>query len=144
MKEKIKVKHIGEITVLDPDENSEVQLTIYKMSNGAIVGIDSSFLSNTDEPVFSPYDRLRVEVDVEGSEEGWHHDEAKFGYLLYSSKEEFKERKYYSEQLGFNSAAEAKKEAMFIAKNDDIIKVQSDSREFIEVYNKQGKPIIDF
>lgn len=55
---------IQEITVTDPDSKLPVEVTIVKLSNGSVMGIDSSFLSNTDEPLFSPYDRPRVEIHL--------------------------------------------------------------------------------
>lgn len=56
---KITTKQVTEITVIDPDTNLPVGVTILKLSTGAMVGIDSSFLSNTDESVYSPYDKNR-------------------------------------------------------------------------------------
>jgi len=49
--------YVQEITVTDPDTLLSVQVAIYKDNNtGAMVGLDSSYLLNTDEPVYSPYD----------------------------------------------------------------------------------------
>ena len=62
--DKIKTKFISEITVIDPDSKLPVEVSIFKLENGGIVGIDSSFLSNTDEPVYSPYNR-NVEVFID-------------------------------------------------------------------------------
>lgn len=52
----IKGKYVKTIKVTDPDSGGEVDLAIYKMETGGMVGVDESFLANTDEPVFSPYD----------------------------------------------------------------------------------------
>lgn len=56
---------IMELPLIDPDTKLPVSLSIYKLSNGAVVGIDSSFLENTDEPVYSPYDEEKVEITIE-------------------------------------------------------------------------------
>lgn len=37
-------KFVKEITVIDPDSKSEVQLVVYKHENGGMFAIDSSFL----------------------------------------------------------------------------------------------------
>ncbi len=60
----MKGKFLQSITVIDPDTNGEVQVSIYKLDNGGMIGVDESFLANTDEPVFSPFD-LGVELDLE-------------------------------------------------------------------------------
>lgn len=60
----IKGKHIQTITVTDPDSGGPVEVAIYKMETGGMVGIDESFLMNTDEPVYSPYD-LGEEMDLD-------------------------------------------------------------------------------
>lgn len=61
---KIKVKLIKVIQVIDPDSNAPVDITILKMETGGMIGIDSSFLENTEEPVFSPFDE-GVELDFD-------------------------------------------------------------------------------
>ena len=61
---KIKTKQLNTITVIDPDTQLEVSVVLFKMETGGIVGIDESFLANTDEPVYSPFD-VGVEMDVE-------------------------------------------------------------------------------
>lgn len=60
----MKGKFLQSITVIDPDTNGEVRVSIYKLDNGGMIGVDESFLANTDEPVFSPFD-LGVELDLE-------------------------------------------------------------------------------
>ena len=65
----ITMKFIKEITVDDPDSNAPVEIIIYKLSTGGMVGIDSSFLSNTDEPVYSPYDFGELIEDEDDSNE---------------------------------------------------------------------------
>ena len=51
----IQAKRVQSIKVKDPDTNNMVDVVIVKLSNGAMMGIDESFLANTDEPVYSPY-----------------------------------------------------------------------------------------
>lgn len=66
----IKGKFIKSIVVTDDDVKDEfgngspVEISIYKLTTGAMVGIDASFLANTDEPVYSPYDN-GVELDLD-------------------------------------------------------------------------------
>lgn len=62
--DKITAKEVKEITVIDPDTGLEVEVMIYKLSTGPMVGIDSSFISNTDDPVYSPFDK-GVELEIE-------------------------------------------------------------------------------
>lgn len=60
----VKAKYVDEIHVDDPDTGLPVHVAIYKMETGGMVGIDSSFLENTDLDVFSPYDEgitLKIE-----------------------------------------------------------------------------------
>lgn len=51
-----KMKYVITTTVIDPDTGNEVEVSIYKTQGGGMVGIDSSFLANTDEPIYSPFD----------------------------------------------------------------------------------------
>jgi hypothetical protein len=51
----VKGKHIQTITVTDPDSKLPVELAIFKLANGAVIGIDESFISNTDEDICNPY-----------------------------------------------------------------------------------------
>jgi hypothetical protein len=60
----MKGKFIKTITVTDPDSQGEVQVAIYKLDNGGMIGVDESFLANTDEPVYSPFDS-GVELDLD-------------------------------------------------------------------------------
>jgi hypothetical protein len=60
----MKGKFVQQISVIDPDTKLQVEIDVFKLENGAMVAIDSSFLANTDEPVYSPYD-LSVELDLE-------------------------------------------------------------------------------
>ena len=51
------IDYLKTITVIDPDSQHPVELAVYKDAvSGAMVGIDGSFLINTDEPIYSPYD----------------------------------------------------------------------------------------
>lgn len=54
-------KLISTITVIDPDSKAPVEVEIYKLDNGGIVGIDGSFLE-TELPVYSPFDK-NVEIN---------------------------------------------------------------------------------
>lgn len=49
-------KFVQEITVIDPDTNENVQLSIYKHQNGGMFGIDSSYL----EQVFDDDDEIKI------------------------------------------------------------------------------------
>lgn len=60
----IKGKFVKSITVFDEDSRAEVQVSIYKLETGGMIGVDESFLANTDEPVYSPYD-VSIELDLE-------------------------------------------------------------------------------
>ena len=59
----IDCKTVKSIEVVDPDTNTVVEVLIVKLETGGMVGIDESYLSNTDEPVYSPYDN-NTEIDV--------------------------------------------------------------------------------
>ncbi len=61
-KTETKAKFIKEITVIDPDTKGEVQISIYKLDNGGMIGVDSSFIE-TEKPVYSPFDKS-VEVII--------------------------------------------------------------------------------
>jgi hypothetical protein len=63
-KQKIKGKLVHHHTVIDPDTGGEVAVCIVKLETGGIIGIDASFLENTEEPVYSPFDK-NVEIDLD-------------------------------------------------------------------------------
>lgn len=42
-------KFVKEITVIDPDTNSPVEISIYKHENGGMFGIDSSYIEQVLE-----------------------------------------------------------------------------------------------
>jgi hypothetical protein len=47
---------VTEITVTDPDTNLPVEVSIFKeVESGGMFGVDSSFLANTEEPVYSVF-----------------------------------------------------------------------------------------
>jgi len=52
----IGAKYVKTVKVTDPDTGNEVAIQIMKLETGGMVGLDESFLENTDEPVYSPYD----------------------------------------------------------------------------------------
>ena len=64
MPKKIATKFVVRVIVIDPDTKLEVELDVFKTNGGGMVGIDSSFLANTDEPVYSPFDK-GCEIEVE-------------------------------------------------------------------------------
>jgi hypothetical protein len=49
-------KFVKTITLADPDTGFDVWVAIYKLETGGMIGVDESFLANTDEPVYSPFD----------------------------------------------------------------------------------------
>lgn len=61
---KIKGKQFVEFSVRDPDTNGIVYIAVIKLETGGMIGIDSSFLANTEEPIYSPFDK-NIEIDLE-------------------------------------------------------------------------------
>ena len=53
----ITAKYITEISITDPDSNTEVQPSIYKEVTGGLFALDSSFI----EQVFSEEDQLIID-----------------------------------------------------------------------------------
>ncbi len=60
----MKMRFLRTLSVVDPDSHLDVEISIYKTEGGGIVGIDSSFLSNTDEPIYSPFDLGEILEEV--------------------------------------------------------------------------------
>ena len=60
----IKGTFIKTITVTDPDFGFDVGVSIYKLETGGMIGVDESFLANSDEPVYSPFD-FGEELDLD-------------------------------------------------------------------------------
>lgn len=60
----IKCKLVHHHVVVDPDSGGDVTLSIVKLETGGIIGIDTSFLENTELPVYSPFDK-NVELDLD-------------------------------------------------------------------------------
>lgn len=60
----IDCKRVKTITVKDPDTKLPVEVVIVKLETGGMMGIDESFLANTDEPVYSAFDK-GVELNVD-------------------------------------------------------------------------------
>jgi len=57
-------KAVQTVTVIDPDSNLPVDVVIVKLESGGMMGIDASFLANTEEPVYSCFDKgIRLNVD---------------------------------------------------------------------------------
>lgn len=63
MDRRIPSKQFATIVVTDPDTGAEVSVTMIKLDTGGIVGVDTSFLENTEEPVYSPFD-CGVELNI--------------------------------------------------------------------------------
>jgi len=57
---KVNGKFVAAITVLDPDTGGEVEIEIWKLENGGMIGIDASFLEQVGGPVWSVFDRQTV------------------------------------------------------------------------------------
>lgn len=58
-------KFVSEVTVVDPDSGLPVEVAIYKLeSNGAMFGIDSSYLLTLaeEEPVNCPFTGELIEL----------------------------------------------------------------------------------
>lgn len=65
MAETIKGKFVREVWVIDPDTKLDVEITVFKLETGGMIGIDYSFLANTDLPVYSPFDEnIKLDLDI--------------------------------------------------------------------------------
>jgi len=64
----MKSKFITIITVIDPDTSAPVDVEIRKLENGAMVGLDGSFLEQDVGPVYSPYDWNTEEIEIPDDE----------------------------------------------------------------------------
>ena len=128
----IKAKKIKEITLTDPDTHLRVDVTIYKEEGGGMFGVDSSFLSNTDLPVYSPFIRGRV-VKLEEQNTL----PVSYEVKVYLTKDSFQSHKADDTYEDFPTKAiamkfvEEKKKGSYYA-----IKVQSEDREDIEIFLK--------
>jgi len=60
----MKGKFVKIVIIRDPDSKLDVNVQIFKLENGGMIGIDESFIANTDEPIFSPFDH-GVELDLD-------------------------------------------------------------------------------
>jgi len=55
---KVSGKFVAAITVIDPDTSKEVEIEIWKMENGGMIGIDSmAFRGQGGGPIWSAFDR---------------------------------------------------------------------------------------
>ena len=54
---------VTSVKVIDPDTKNEIDLEIYKLEGGGMVGIDSSFIE-TELPIYSAFDK-GVEIDID-------------------------------------------------------------------------------
>ena len=69
MTKMIKAKYVGAVGLNDPDSGLRVEIEIFKLETGGMIGVDSSFLANTMEPVYSPFDEgVELELDVGNQE----------------------------------------------------------------------------
>lgn len=64
MSKSIKGKLVHHHTAIDPDSGLEVVVCIVKLETGGMIGVDASFLENTDDPIYSPFDK-GVELDLD-------------------------------------------------------------------------------
>ena len=61
----IKGKFIKEVSVIDPETGFEVTVSLFKLETGGIIGIDTSFIANTEEPIYSPFDKnVQLDLDI--------------------------------------------------------------------------------
>jgi hypothetical protein len=60
----IDCKAVTTVTVKDPDTKLPVEVVIVKLDTGGMMGIDASFLANTEEPVYSCFDK-GIEINVD-------------------------------------------------------------------------------
>jgi hypothetical protein len=67
MAQKIRSRFVIVVTVTDPDSNLPVDVEIRKLENGAMMGIDASYLDQDVGPVYSPFDR-NMEVCIPDDE----------------------------------------------------------------------------
>ena len=63
MAKSIKGKFIEKVTIIDSDTGNEVNIDIYKLETGGVIGIDSSFVE-TEEMIYSPFDK-NVEINID-------------------------------------------------------------------------------
>ena len=66
--------YVCNTTVIDPDTKLPVEMEIRKcQESGAMIGLDGSFLENTDEKIRNPYNKgyLSVEGDYIDGELSW-------------------------------------------------------------------------
>lgn len=61
----IRSKQIASVMQMDPDSGGEVELAIFKMESGAMVGLDASFIEQEVGPLYSPYDQnTQLNIDA--------------------------------------------------------------------------------
>jgi hypothetical protein len=66
MPKAIKGKFVQRITVYDPETHEPVDLEIYHLETGGMVGIVSSYIQ-TEETIYSPFDK-GVEINLDEGE----------------------------------------------------------------------------
>jgi hypothetical protein len=55
--------HVTSITVIDPDTQSPVSLSVYKEAAGGMFAIDDSYLEDEDNPIYSIFGNGLIELD---------------------------------------------------------------------------------
>jgi hypothetical protein len=56
---------VSNVSLKDPDTRWEVTVSIFKhASSGGLFGVDTSFLQNTEEPVYDPFDGRRLTSEL--------------------------------------------------------------------------------
>ena len=59
-------KFVKDITVIDPDTNAAVQITIFKHENGGMFGIDASFIESEcedgNEIISDPFNNYSTKI----------------------------------------------------------------------------------
>jgi hypothetical protein len=59
---KTKAKFVIEVTVIDPDTNNPVGVSIYKEEGGGMMGVDSSYIEQDVGPVTSPHGNGKLKL----------------------------------------------------------------------------------
>ena len=59
----MKATYVTTVVVVDPDNNLEVSVQIFKEDGGGMFGVDESFIANTDEPIVSPFGNGELDIE---------------------------------------------------------------------------------
>lgn len=63
MGRKIEPKEIARIKQLDPDSGNDIELIILKEEGGGMFAVETDYLLNTDEPIYSVYSKTEINTD---------------------------------------------------------------------------------